>query len=137
MGNNKTKRMDLFQGGYFKLHSGRISKFKIECDALTDEDWETMAGIVGKKLLFRDVIGIPTGGTKFAEKLDKYAKPESDLPILVVDDVFTSGKSMERVRAELGNNVIGVVLFARTIPPKWVTPVFQLYPDFDLEEDEK
>jgi orotate phosphoribosyltransferase len=126
--------MNLFQSGRFKLHSGRISKFKIECDALADTDWETIADIVGRKLLFSDVIGIPTGGTKLAEGLEKYAKPDSDLPILIVDDVFTSGKSMEKVKTELGSNVIGIVLFARTIPSKWITPIFQLYPDFDSEE---
>jgi len=35
--------MNLFQFGDFSLHSGSKSKWKIECDALTDEDVEALA----------------------------------------------------------------------------------------------
>ena len=35
--------MTLLQEGNFTLASGKTSEFKIECDALTQEDWSTAA----------------------------------------------------------------------------------------------
>lgn len=35
--------MNLFKNGNFTLHSGAQSNYKIDCDALTDKDLETLA----------------------------------------------------------------------------------------------
>jgi orotate phosphoribosyltransferase len=47
---------------------------------------------------------------------------------LIVDDVLTTGKSMEEMRKKHSNVLtIGVVLFARGKCPKWVEPIFNMW----------
>jgi len=45
-----------------------------------------------------------------------------------VDDVLTTGASMEQWKAKQPNpdNVAGWVIFARTSPPEWVNAVFEM-----------
>jgi len=50
--------INLFQTGHFKL-----SQFKIECDGPTQEDIENFALLISQELKFKDVIGVPTGGS--------------------------------------------------------------------------
>ena len=127
--------MSLFQSGNFTLHSGQQSDFKIDCDTLTDEDWETLAAIIAKRREFREVIGVPQGGIPLARALEKYAQPSMigryGLPILIVDDVLTTGASMEEVRLKRRDTqvdrFIGVVVFARGSCPNWITPIFQMW----------
>jgi orotate phosphoribosyltransferase len=117
--------MNLFQKKEITLHSGGKSFFKIECDALTDDDIETLAYIISRKYTFYDVVGIPRGGIRIANALQKYA---SNGPLLIVDDVLTTGKSMEEMRKKHSNVLtIGVVLFARGKCPKWVEPIFNMW----------
>ena len=108
---------NLFQLGIFNLHSGAPSCWKIECDALTAEDWAALAYmahmVVGP---FRRVIGIPRGGVPLASALHRYVTEHDDYPTLVVDDVLTTGASMRDVMAPL-TNVVGLVVFARNAPP--------------------
>lgn len=118
--------MSLFEQGDFMLHSGSKSWFKIECGYLCAEDWHTIAKLISEQLDFKDVIGVPTGGLKLAEALKVYRKPETDAPTLIVDDVLTTGNSMERARTKVKGKAIGVVLFARGKCPLWVFPVFQM-----------
>ena len=83
--------MSLFQLGDFKLASGEKSNFKIECDVLSDDDWEALAAMAAELLpTFLDVVGVPRGGLKFAAALRHYAKA-GDHPVLIADDVWTSG----------------------------------------------
>jgi len=125
--------MSLFKKGRIKLHSGKISDFKIECDALTDEDLDTLAYLVSKKVKFGIVSGIPRGGLRFANILRKYRNPTGF--VLIVDDVLTTGNSMneerERMAKLLGlspkKGFKGVVIFARGKCPDWVTPIFQMW----------
>lgn len=118
--------MNLFQLGEFTLHSGSKSYWKVDCDALTDEDWKALARMVYESVLhFRRVIGIPSGGLKLAEALKPYRFPNPEYPILVVDDVFTTGNSMNEMKSKLGNDCRGAVIFARSKCPDWVTPLFQ------------
>lgn len=42
------KQVHLFQRKDFKMHSGGVAHYKIECDALTDEDLKTLAWIISK-----------------------------------------------------------------------------------------
>ena len=105
--------MNLFQLGKFTSHAGNELDWKIECDALTDDDWECLAKMISEKTEFGSVYGIPRGGTKLAQALEKYITPGHPLR-LVVDDVYTTGKSMKDVM--VGDD-LGFVVFARNRIP--------------------
>ena len=120
--------MNLFQKMNFISHSGKKLDFKIECDALVDKDWDTIAYLISKKIKFRCVTGIATGGTKLESALEKYITKDQGV-LLIVDDVITTGKTMKEckdVNSEWKHGISGVVLFARGKCPDWITPVFQL-----------
>jgi orotate phosphoribosyltransferase len=106
----------------FVSHSGRQLDFKIECDALTDEEIATFAAIIAARQGFSEVVGVPRGGIRLADALRSHC---TEGPLLVVDDVLTTGWSMEEYRAG-GHDVIGAVMFARGPCPDWVLPVFQM-----------
>lgn len=119
----------LFEKKNFVMHSGEESDFKIECDALTSEDIETLAYLISKRFNFAGVYGIPTGGLKLANALNKYID-EYGVYYLIVDDVLTTGKSMEKAQKKLIQHepIIGVVLFSRSKRPiqKWIYPIFNM-----------
>ena len=118
--------MNLFQYGDFVSHAGKELKWKIECDALTDDDWDCLAQIVADRCNFGSVYGIPRGGVKFAQALEKYKKPTNPFR-LVVDDVYTTGKSM---REAMLPGDFGFVVFARKQvyydPEKYVRAIFTM-----------
>jgi orotate phosphoribosyltransferase len=142
--------MHLFQRGTFVLASGAKSGWKLECDSLTGEDWEALAFMAWQVAgPFDGVHGVPRGGVVFADHLRQYnrrvpggeggtpgmADPGKALPMLIVDDVLTTGGSLRRFAAEkqkesgLAYPIIrGVVVFARGDCPAWVTPLFQMPP---------
>ena len=117
----------LFQLGNFRLASGLQSGFKIECDALTDEDWTCLAWLLFQKIdePFGFVEGVPTGGLKLAEKMRKYCTP-GETEVLVVDDVWTTGKSMIDYMKQRDLDGIGAVVFARGPVDRWVTALFTM-----------
>lgn len=124
--------MGLFQTGYFLLHSGLHSNYKIDADALSDEDIATIARMLVDRLApFGEVEGVPQGGLRLANELRKYARPGVErkgwygaTSLLIVDDVFTTGMSMEEHR---GWRVAqGAVIFAREETPEWITPLFRM-----------
>lgn len=117
--------MSLFKLGEFKSHSGLTLPFKIECDALTDADFDALASIVASSTQFGGVIGIPRGGLRFAKALKPHITTG---PLLIVDDVLTTGKSMEEalLKSGRGDTAIGVVIFARKPAAPWIKPVFSL-----------
>lgn len=119
--------MNLFQHGGFTLNSGMQSILKIECDALTREDWRTLALLTSNRIKFSSVVGVPRGGLVFADELMSYCSNESGLPCLIVDDVLTTGGSMAKVRQEIEGPTIGVVVFARGPCPAWIKPIFQMW----------
>lgn len=116
--------MALFIDNEFTGHAGTRLSFKIECDALTYEDIQTIASIIARNHTFSRVCGVPRGGLRLAEALQKHLSPDG--LTLIVDDVLTSGMSMEEARKEHGEETLGVVVFARGPCPEWVRPVFQL-----------
>jgi len=124
-------RLPLFEKIDFILNSGTPSDFKIECDSLLDHDIDTFAHLIQKKYQFSKVIGVPTGGTRIQDALQNYASNDHTLPLLIVDDVLTTGNSMNKLKAEMEekgfDNIIGVVLFARGGCPEWIKPVFQMW----------
>jgi hypothetical protein len=123
------------------LHSGQKSDFKIECDALADDDWECLAYLISKQVSFDSVRGVPNGGNKLAQALQKYSTNTWTQSVLIVDDVLTTGNSMEEMKKELKKNepkvrdvdgelmettFKGFVVFARGECPKWVKAVFKI-----------
>ncbi len=112
----------------FISHSGLKLNFKIECDMLTNTDIKTIAVIITEKYDFCDVVGIPTGGSRLYNELKKYVSKESNT-LLIVDDVLTTGESMQREREKYNTplQIQGVVIFARAKCPEWIDPIFQLW----------
>ena len=120
--------MTLFQCKKFTSHSGLELDFKIDCDYLTDSDIECIAKLIAKRTKFGGVYGIPRGGERLADALEPYSDRRSKT-LLIVDDVLTTGRSIEEARAWFDNgywDITGWVIFARKKPPKWVNAVFVL-----------
>lgn len=121
--------MNLFQSGEFILNSGVPSFYKVDCDALTDGDIDCLARLIKDNLpLFSWVEGVPTGGLRLAKALEYLAEPDHSILGLVVDDVMTTGNSME-VQRDFRQPVIGVVIFNR-IPadeesPNWIKSIWR------------
>lgn len=129
---------NLIQLGDFVLNSGAESKWKLECDRFIEENAEGLAYLI--RLLvgpFGSVEGVPRGGLRLAYELARWRSPAG--PHLIVDDVLTTGGSMERARNSYAENhpgevapivkhtqVIGAVVFARGRCPAWITPLLQL-----------
>lgn len=120
--------MNLFQLGNFTLHSGQPSRWKIEMDALTPDDWGCLAVMMMDTLkpypAFSEIIGVPRGGLPLARafgecRLAMY--PRS--PRLIVDDVLTTGKS---ITALMQPGDLGWVVFARGPCPPGVRALFYM-----------
>lgn len=120
--------MNLFQRGDFTLASGQESQFKIDCDALDQDDIDSLAWLINSMFNagFGHVEGVPTGGLRLAEALERYCRPEITARLLIVDDVWTTGGSMRKQRAGRYRS-IGAVLFARHPVDSWVFPLFRMY----------
>ena len=123
----------LFQSVDFKSHSGLELTWKIECDALSDPEWFTISQMIMEITPpFKEAIGIPRGGTKLGNLLNQYGTGKKEDPILLVDDVLTTGKSMVDYREEMDierwqkSCALGWVVFARIKTPKWITALFQM-----------
>lgn len=110
--------LSLFELGPFTLPSGRVTHFKIECDVLTEQDWRALARLATELLPpFENVEGVPQGGLAFAAALREHAT-EGSSRLLIADDVWVTGLSMERHRD--GRDAIGIVAFARNPVASWV-----------------
>lgn len=128
--------MGIFQRGLFIFSSGRRSDWKVEIDKADDEDIKTLALRGIEKLDgFSKVIPVPKGKSgspidnakRIAEVLQPFAEPDNEhLPVLVVDDVYTTGDSINAEMKLHGYNVMGLVLFAHAKPPPWINAVWIL-----------
>lgn len=65
------------------------------------------------------VEGVPRGGLRLAEACRELA---TSGPLLIADDVCTTGASMEEHRR--GRSAVGLVIFTRGPTPDWVMPLF-------------
>ena len=91
--------MNLFQKVDFKSSAGLDLSWKIECDAISDDEWECIATMIMEKAKpFRSAIGVPRGGVKLAEILNEYGTGSDLDPECIVDDVLTTGKASEECR---------------------------------------
>ena len=77
-----------------------------------------------RKITFRDVKGIPRGGIPFEKALKKYCTNNINDPLLIADDVYTTGTSMREVYED---GAIGIVVFARNeIQDDWIKAIWQI-----------
>ena len=124
---------DLFRSIDFKSHAGLDLSWKIEMDALSENEWFTIARMILEiSPPFHSAIGIPRGGVLLGELLNKYGTGNEEDPFCIVDDVLTTGKSMIDYREEMNierwqkSCALGWVVFARVKPPKWIKALFQM-----------
>lgn len=119
----------LFSLETFILPSGRATHFKIECDALTKDDWAALARLAVEILPpFSAVDGVPRGGILFADALEKYASPRAN-QLLIADDVWVTGLSMRQHRAKFRTwaSPLGIVAFTRGVLDPWVKTLFLMH----------
>jgi orotate phosphoribosyltransferase len=117
--------MTIFINESFVSHSGRRLPWKLDLDGFTEDDWNAIAEIIAERYRFGAVYGVPRGGIRLAMALERYIKPHG-YQTLIVDDVLTTGRSMEHARAGMDYypNVFGVVVIARGRCPSWVSAIF-------------
>ena len=123
--------IDLFQKIDFTSHAGLDLTWKIEMDALTRDEWECIAHmIIELSPPFKEAIGIPRGGVKLGKLLNLHGTGKREDPICIVDDVLTTGGSMNEFKQKRHwrnpSKYIGWVVFARNKPPSWVKALFQM-----------
>ena len=116
---------NLIELGWFTSHSGAQLPWKIDADALSDGSVHAIAQVIRRRFAFSAVIGVPRGGLRLQRLLEPH-RQDGPYPTLIVDDVLTTGKSMEEWRTTVAGPSIGVVIFARGPCPDWVWPIFQV-----------
>ena len=130
-GATMNENIKLFQTTDFKSHSGLDLSWKIECDALQDGEWFTLSKMIMElSPPFSKAVGIPRGGVKLGDLLNIHGTGKRTDPICIVDDVITTGESMNDFRRTKHwrepTEYIGWVVFAGTTPPDWVNVLFQM-----------
>jgi len=128
--------MNLFQDGDFISHAGLPLKWKLECDAITDDEWRCIAKMIMDYQTepFYKAVGIPRGGLKMAEALNEYSSGNDSHQVLICDDVFTTGTSFKEYIDENYPNYLSSmgyrwVLFARkhsNVHPHHVRALFTM-----------
>jgi hypoxanthine phosphoribosyltransferase len=125
--------IDIFQKIEFTSHAGLDLKWKIEMDALSHREWECITQMIMEiSPPFREAIGIPRGGNVLGKLLNRHGTGKEEDPICIVDDVLTTGMSMNTYREEMDierwqkSCALGWVVFARVRPPKWIKALFQM-----------
>ena len=120
----------LFVEEDFKSHAGLDLHWKIEMDALDEAEWKCIARMIMEYQTepFQSAIGIPRGGLKLSVYLNDYSTQNNNDPYLIVDDVLTTGGSMEEFKKEYFDNkkVFGWVVFGRQKSSDWVRTLFQM-----------
>ena len=123
--------MKLFQIGDFTSHAGLPLTWKIECDAITMDEWVCIARMIMEyqKEPFRYAVGIPRGGAHLGFALNAHATDDPNHRVLICDDVYTTGTSFkEFMKDELykEDEVIKWVAFARRPTTNNVNALFTM-----------
>ncbi len=125
---------DLLQFGWFRSHSGIQLPWKLNLDCLTDSTLEALAKLLQSKFVFSEVFAVPSdehlprtpAGPRLVCIIKRLCTFDERYPPLIVDDVLTTGKSMEDFREVVMRNrsgiPIGFVIVARGQVPNWVWP---------------
>jgi len=106
----------LFQDGDFTSHAGLPLKWKLECDAISPNEWRCIAKMIMDYQTepFRAAVGIPRGGVPLGFALNAYATDNPDHKLLICDDVYTTGTSFKEYCEEYNHtDVYKWVLFSR------------------------
>lgn len=123
---------------WFTLKSGDKSRWKINCDALTDEDWKTLASMAIELFYtptmsrkhFDVVLSCGGAADRFADALRDYEMGPRHCDreyVLIAEDVVTTGTTIKRVADESGlKRCKGLAVFARGPWPLWVDVLFPL-----------
>ena len=129
----------MFKFKPFKSHAGKPLNWKIECDTLAQEDIDCLADLISMTHSYKNVDHPPTKSANLINLVSKLAlrtSPDGDYDYLIVDDILTTGKSMNEIYEHLhighSKKTKGVVIFARSECPHWITPIFQLNKIFDF-----
>jgi hypothetical protein len=110
----------LFERGAAVLDSETKPKWRINVDSLTDADIDSLARLAVERVgHFGHVEPVHPGGARLADALRRYATRG---PLLIVDDILTTGTTLEAQRE--GREAVGVVIFAMGPCPVWVKPIF-------------
>lgn len=113
----------LFETGSFKLANAGYSSFRINADVLTVDDWNALTHLALQIIPpFGSVVPVPTGGIPFADALKPYT---TEGPVLVVDDVLTTGKSIIDMSAQFEDSIL-LVAFSRMPRAQWFHTIFTL-----------
>ena len=135
LGDFNVREEYLFQKMDFVGHSGKKLTWKIECDAIQSSEWVTIAHIINEleKRPFGEVVGIPRGGVTLGNILQGYATGKDEDPLLIVDDVMTTGGSFKYFAEQYFRNrpyrkFFGWCVFNRGSDdaPAWVTSLFTM-----------
>ena len=122
--------MGLFVDEEFTSHAGLQLGWKIEMDALYESDWRCLAKMIleYETRPFREAVGIPRGGKRLGDILNESSTGNPDDPVLIVDDVYTTGTSFKEFIAEnyLVTPVICWAVFARDVVSSNVNVLFQM-----------
>jgi len=97
--------MDLFQKVDFISHAGIPMSWKIECDAISNDEWIAIAKMIMEYQTepFRAAIGIPRGGSPLGFALNAYCTDDPNHKFLICDDVYTTGTSFREFLEQEGH----------------------------------
>ena len=114
-----TTKTDLFREYNYTSHAGLPLTWKLEMEALSTREWSNCARMImdDQTAPFSKVVGIPRGGVPLSDALQKYVSGNPEDPIMVVDDVYTTGTSFKEYCKENypGVEVIKWCVFARVM----------------------
>ncbi len=118
---------DLFIKQDFISHAGIPMTWKLECDGISESEWQALATMIMEyqKEPFGKVVGIPRGGVPLQKALEPYATGNYDDPLLVVDDVYTTGTSFKEF-CNFEEECFKWVVFARTPTKGGVRALFTM-----------
>jgi len=122
--------MALFVDEKFISHAGLKLAWKIEMDALYVSDWRCLTKIIleYETRPFCKAVGIPRGGARLGNMLNESATGNPNDPVLIVDDVYTTGTSFKNFIAENypDEDVICWAIFARDVVTDPINILFQM-----------
>ena len=131
----KSNKVDLFQQYNYISHAGNPLTWKIEADAINPAEWKCLVEMILEieNRPFRAATGIPRGGVALGVELNKHATGAPNDPLLIVDDVWTTGTSFTEITEHpdmkdwIGDGEwFGWVIFARIPPTFPVRALFEM-----------
>lgn len=137
----RQKTIKMFKFKNFKSHTGKLLSWKIECNDLSKDDIKCITNVIIHRISYQHVLCPPTKSKQLRRLialLKHHATKEGRYAYLIIDDVLTTGKSMEQEYQFLQNHgiekrlITGIVIFARNECPHWITPIFQLNDRFNF-----